>query len=62
MEDGLVITEFDGFKDFIALYCQRQGVPEICIQDLETKQLKSISINDNCGEILPGLNQDYNPT
>ncbi len=36
--DDLVITEFDGFKDFIAIYCKRAGVPEICIQDLETKK------------------------
>ena len=58
--DDLVITEFDGFKDFIAIYCKRAGVPEICIQDLENKKFQSITVDNDVGEILPGLNQDYN--
>jgi len=29
--DDLLFTEFDGFKDFIAIYCKREGVPEIII-------------------------------
>ena len=49
--DDLVITEFDGFKDFIAIYCKRAGVPEICIQDLETKKFQSITIEIDVGEI-----------
>lgn len=27
----LVISEFDGFKDFIAIYAKREGIPEICV-------------------------------
>jgi len=29
--DDLLITEFDSFKDFIAVYCKRDGKPEIII-------------------------------
>ena len=37
-EDELLITEFDPFKDFIAIYCKRNGQPEIIVQDLDTKK------------------------
>lgn len=33
--DELLITEFDPFKDFIAIYCKRNGKPEIIVQDLD---------------------------
>lgn len=56
--DGFIISEFDGFKDFIAIYIKNQGRPEILIQDLNTKSFTSIS-SDDVGEITPGLNQDY---
>lgn len=29
--DGFIINEFDGFKDFIAIYIKNQGRPEILI-------------------------------
>lgn len=29
--DDLLITEFDPFKDFIAIYCKRNGKPEIIV-------------------------------
>ena len=29
--DELLITEFDPFKDFIAIYCKRNGKPEIIV-------------------------------
>lgn len=34
--EGFIINEFDGFKDFIAVYIKNQGRPEILIQDLNT--------------------------
>lgn len=30
-KDGYIINEFDGFKDFIAVYLKNQGRPEILI-------------------------------
>lgn len=56
--EGFIINEFDGFKDFIAIYIKNQGRPEIIIQDLNTKAFTNISVDD-VGEITPGLNQDY---
>lgn len=56
--EGFIINEFDGFKDFIAIYIKNQGRPEILIQDLNTNQFDSIKVDD-VGEIIPGLNQDY---
>jgi|LauGreDrversion4_2_1035121.scaffolds.fasta_scaffold379672_1 hypothetical protein len=29
--EGFIINEFDGFKDFIAIYIKNQGRPEILI-------------------------------
>ena len=52
----LVMTEFDGFKDFIAIYAKRNGIPEICIQDLATLKFTRISDDNDLGEIYPGLN------
>ena len=53
--EGFIINEFDGFKDFIAIYIKNQGRPEILIQDLNTKAFTTISADD-VGEIMPGLN------
>jgi hypothetical protein len=30
-DQSLIISEFDGFKDFIAVYCKKSGVPKIVI-------------------------------
>jgi len=54
--EDLVITEFDGFHDFIAIYCKRRGIPEILVQDLETKAFHTVNIDNDVGEIMPGLN------
>lgn len=54
-QEGFIINEFDGFKDFIAIYVKNQGKPEILVMDLETKAFNSISVDD-VGEIIPGLN------
>ena len=54
-----MISEFDAFKDFVAVYCKRKGVPEIVIQDLSTLSTKTIHVDSEVGEILPGLNSDY---
>ena len=59
--EGFIINEFDGFKDFIAIYIKNQGRPEILIQDLNTKTFTNIEAGD-VGEIYPGLNQDYEST
>lgn len=56
--EGFIINDFDGFKDFIAIYIKNQGRPEIVIQDLDTKKFTNINMND-VGEIYPGLNADY---
>ncbi len=61
-DQNLVISEFDAFKDFLAIYCKRNGVPEIVVQDLVTMSLKTINIDSEVGEILPGLNSDYQST
>jgi protease II len=53
--EGYIINEFDGFKDFIAIYIKNQGRPEILIQDLNTKTFTTINTED-VGEIMPGLN------
>ena len=56
VSQDLVITEFDAFKDFIAIYCKKNGKPEILVQDLKSKEFNTISVDDDIGEILPGLN------
>jgi len=59
MSDDLLITEFDPFKDFIAIYCKRDGKPEIIVQDLDTRKYSIINVNDDIGAITAGMNQDY---
>ena len=54
-----MITELDVFKDFFALYCKKNGRPEIMIYDLDKREFQSIDVDEDVGEILPGLNQDY---
>jgi len=58
-QDELLITEFDPFKDFIAIYCKRNGKPEIIVQDLDEQKYSIISINNEIGTIAAGMNQDY---
>ena len=55
-KDDLVLTEIDPFKDFIALYCKRNGKPEIMIQDLDSKSYSTINVNDDVGTIGAGMN------
>ena len=57
--DDLLITEFDPFKDFIAIYCKRNGKPEIIVQDLDSKKYSIVNINDDIGTITAGMNQEY---
>lgn len=59
-DPNLVIGEFDGFKDFFAIYCKRNGIPEIVIQDFDSNEFTSITVDNQVGEIQPGLNSDYN--
>lgn len=58
-QDELIITEFDPFKDYIAVYCKRKGKPEIIVQDLDSKKYSIISMDNDVGTIMAGLNQDY---
>lgn len=37
-DEDVVVTEFDAFKDFIAVYCTRNGKPEVMIRDLEKEE------------------------
>ena len=55
-KDDLVLTEIDPFKDFIALYCKRNGKPEIMIQDLDSKIYSTINVNNDVGTISAGMN------
>jgi len=57
--DDLLITEFDPFKDFIAVYCKRNGKPEIIVHDLDSKKHSTINVNNDIGAIGAGMNQDY---
>jgi len=57
--DELLITEFDPFKDFLAIYCKRNGRPEVIVQDLDSKKYSIISMNNDVGTIQAGMNQDY---
>ena len=57
--DELLITEFDPFKDFIAVYCVRHGKPEIIVHDLDTSKYSIINVKNDIGRIMAGMNQDY---
>ena len=43
--DELLITEFDPFKDFIAIYCKRNGKPEIIVQDLDEQKYSKLILS-----------------
>lgn len=59
-DDTLLISEFDCFENFIAVYVKENNRPKIIIQDLETKEFNVIEINNgDVGEISPMLNQEY---
>ena len=58
-EEDLLITEFDPFKDFLAIYCKRNGKPEILIQDLDTKKFSIINVDGEIGLIQAGMNSEY---
>ena len=55
----ITVREFDGFKDFFAIYCKRQGVPSIVIQDFASGELSEFTVEGQVGEISPGLNSNY---
>mmetsp|Transcript_1012 Transcript_1012/g.1825 ORF Transcript_1012/g.1825 Transcript_1012/m.1825 type:complete len:444 (+) Transcript_1012:160-1491(+) len=58
--DQLVINEFDCFEKFIAVYVTIGSRPSVLIQDLDSKQFKKITVNNNdIGRIDPMLNQEY---
>ena len=54
-----MITEFDGFENFIAVYCKIDGKPDLLIQDLNSKKVEALKITDDVGDILPMVNDDY---
>jgi protease II len=55
----ITVREFDGFKDFFAIYCKRQGVPSIVIQDFASGEFSEFTVDGQVGEISPGLNSNY---
>ena len=60
-EDSLIISEFDCFEKFIAVYVRQNNRPKVIIQDLESKEFHVVEVNGgDVGEIHPMLNQDYN--
>ena len=58
----MLITDTDVFHDFIAIYCKKNGVPGILIQDMATKEYDTINVDNDVGEIMPMLNSNYNQT
>lgn len=59
-DDSLIISEFDCFQDFIAVYVRMNNRPQIIVQDLDSLEFKTIEVNDgDIGEIEPMLNQEY---
>jgi len=59
-DDSLVISEFDCFKDFIAVYVRHNNRPKIIVQDLDSASFSTVQVNEgDIGEITPMLNQDY---
>lgn len=59
-DDNIVINEFDCFKDFIAVYATKQNRPCVLVQDLESREFKTLTVgNNDIGRIEPMLNQEY---
>ena len=44
------------------MYCMRNGKPEILVQDLNDGKVNKVTVNDDVGEILPSVNEDYEAT
>jgi protease II len=58
-----VISEFDCFEKFIAVYVTQNNRPKIIVQDLDSKEFHIVEVNDgDVGEISPMLNQEYKQT
>ena len=63
--DTLVISEFECFDSFIAVYATELGRPQVIIKDLNdmSKPNHVVRVNEgDIGEIEPMLNQEYNQT
>lgn len=41
-----MIDEFDSFEDFFAIYCKKDGIPQIIVQDLDTKKFKTYTVDN----------------
>lgn len=58
-EEGVVVSDYDGFKNFIAVYMKKNGEPLIKIIDLEdTSNQHTVQVGQE-GSNSPGLNQNY---
>lgn len=56
-EESLIISEFDCFENFIAVYATQDNRPKIIVQDLDSKEFHVVQINDgDIGQIEPMLN------
>jgi hypothetical protein len=56
----LIISEFDCFEKFIAVYVTQNNRPKIIIQDLDSKDFHTLEVAEgDVGEISPMLNQEY---
>jgi len=59
-DESLIISEFDCFEKFIAVYVTQNNRPKIIIQDLDSKDFHTLEVNEgDVGEISPMLNQEY---
>lgn len=54
-----MITEFDCFEDFLAVYCKIDGKPEILIKDLNRDDVQALNVTEDVGEIQPMVNDNY---
>ena len=54
-----MITDFDCFEDFLALYCKIDGKPDILIKDLNSEQVQALHVTESVGEITPMVNDNY---
>lgn len=60
LEPHQVITEFDTFKDFLAVYAKNVGKQYVLVYDFANKKLEEVHVADGeIGEIYPGANLRY---
>lgn len=54
-----MLTDYDCFEDFLALYCKIDGRPDILIKDLNSDDVQALNLAEDVGEISPMVNDNY---